>query len=75
MNGKNWQELDFKVASDYTHGSPEDHRTRLRQLIGIPTFLPGEKSEVQEPKRNRQTHHSKTSKRRNLPSYLQQDEG
>lgn len=75
MNGKNWQELDFNVASDYTYGSPEDHRTRLRQLIGIPTFLPGEKSEVQEPNRNRQTHYSKTLKRRNLSSDLQQGKG
>ena len=38
----NWQEYDFKVASDYSQGSPEEIRTNLRQEIGIPTQLPGE---------------------------------
>jgi hypothetical protein len=43
MNGKKWASLDFNVASDYTHGTPEYYRTLLRQMVGIPSFLPGEK--------------------------------
>jgi hypothetical protein len=46
MQKSNWQELDFKVASDYTHGSPEYYRTLLRQMIGIPNLLPGEKNDT-----------------------------
>jgi len=46
MQESNWQELDFKVASDYTHGSPEYYRTLLRQMIGIPNLLPGEKNDI-----------------------------
>ena len=44
MNDKKWESLDFNVASDYTYGSPEYHRTMLRQNIGLPNLLPGEKS-------------------------------
>lgn len=46
MQESNWQELDFKIASDYTHGSPEYYRTLLRQMVGIPTLLPGEKNDI-----------------------------
>lgn len=46
MNGKNWQELDYKVASDYTFGGPEYYRTKLRKMLNIPTLLPGEKNDI-----------------------------
>ena len=45
MQESNWQELDFKVASDYTHGSPEYYRSVLRNMVGIPNLLPGEKND------------------------------
>ena len=46
LGGKHWAELDFKVASDYTHGSPEYYRSLLRQITNMPKLLPGEKSEI-----------------------------
>jgi hypothetical protein len=52
MQKPNWQEFDFKVASDYSHGSPEYYRETLRKMIGMPTNLPGEKNDNQEPKPN-----------------------
>ena len=48
IGGKQWVGLDFNVASDYTYGSPQAIRSRLRQLIGAPILLPGEQSEVQK---------------------------
>jgi hypothetical protein len=42
MQKPNWQSLDFNIASDYTHGSPEYYRTILRQMLNIPKLLPGE---------------------------------
>ena len=70
MNGKNWQELDFRVASDYTHGSPEYYRTLLRQMIGLPNLLPGEKSEVSQQKPNRQRHPHKRSSEGDMSGFL-----
>lgn len=72
MNGKNWQELDFRVASDYTHGSPEYYRTLLRQMIGLPTLLPGEKSEVHKQKSDRQKNTNRKSDKGYMSSFLQQ---
>ena len=72
MNGKNWQELDFRVASDYTHGSPEYYRTLLRQMIGLPTLLPGEKSEIHKQQSNKQKHISAKSGEGYMSSFLQQ---
>lgn len=48
MKESNWQELDFKVASDYTYGSPEYYRTMLRKMIGVPKLLPGEKNDLSD---------------------------
>ena len=72
MNGKHWEELDFRVASDYTHGSPEYYRTLLRQMIGIPNLLPGEKSETKLPKTSRKRSSSKISDRRNMSDIFYQ---
>jgi hypothetical protein len=54
MNGKHWIGLDYKVASDYTYGSPEYYRTLLRQSFGMPKLLPGESNENSEQITNRQ---------------------
>jgi len=70
MNGKNWQELDFKVASDYSGGSPEYYRTLLRQMLGLPNLLPGEKSENQQPIKNKQTRTNKVSATRNMSGFF-----
>lgn len=48
LGGKHWAALDYNVASDYTHGSPEYYRSLLRKLTGKPKLLPGEKSEISE---------------------------
>lgn len=69
MNGKNWQELDFKIASDYTHGSPEYHRSRLRQILGLPIFLPGEKGD-NSTKRHHSSNTHKIFDGRNMPSFV-----
>ena len=37
-----WHEYDFKVASDYSQGTPEEIRKDLRSSIGIQELLPGE---------------------------------
>jgi hypothetical protein len=42
MQRPTWHEFDFKVASDYSQGTPEEIRSDLRQNIGIPEYLPGE---------------------------------
>jgi hypothetical protein len=65
MNKSNWQELDFKVASDYTYGSPEYYRTLLRQMIGLPELLPGEK-DAPETKFNQQGNFTKFSPKRKM---------
>lgn len=70
MNGKNWQELDFRVASDYTHGSPEYYRTLLRQMIGLPNLLPGEKSENKQSKSGHARRSGKIPHRRNMPGFF-----
>ena len=74
MNGKNWQELDFKIASDYTHGSPEYHRSRLRQILGLPIFLPGEKGDF-STKRHHSSNPSKVSRRGNVPGIFYKGQG
>ena len=70
MNGKHWVGLDYKIASDYTEGSPEDHRSRLRQSLGIPHLLPGEKNANSEPKKSRQRIIDKFLNKRNLSSFF-----
>lgn len=59
MNGKHWIGLDYKVASDYTYGSPEYYRTLLRQTIGLPNLLPGESDENSEQQSSRPNNSSK----------------
>ncbi len=70
MNGKHWVGLDYKVASDYTEGSPEDHRSRLRQSIGIPNLLPGESNENSESTKFRQRIIDQFLSKRNLPGFV-----
>ena len=69
MNGKNWQELDYRVASDYTHGSPEYYRELLRNMIGIPSLLPGEKRDL-STKRHQSPNTSKISSRGIMSGFL-----
>lgn len=69
---KNWQELPLKVASDYTYGSPEYHNWLLRQIVGIPKKLPGEKSEVHEPQSTDKRTSAKIPSRRNMPDIFYQ---
>jgi hypothetical protein len=64
LGGKHWAELDFKVASDYTYGSPEYYRTLLRQMSGMPKLLPGESRENTKQTRPQQTSSNKVSNRR-----------
>ena len=45
---KHWAALDYKVASDYTYGSPEYYRNKLRQSFGMNKLLPGEQRENPE---------------------------
>jgi hypothetical protein len=73
MNGKNWQELDYRIASDYTHGSPEYYRELLRNMIGIPSLLPGEKRDL-STKRHHSPNSSKIPNRRNMPGSIFKDE-
>jgi hypothetical protein len=64
MHKPDWKEFDFKIASDYTHGSPEFYRSLLRHMLGLPELLPGEKNgNTQKPsdKRNSSTRTSKRS--------------
>ena len=66
MQESHWKEFDFKIASDYTHGSPEYYRSKLRKMIGIPEFLPGEKhGKTTQGKRDKGTS-TKTHDRRYL---------
>lgn len=74
MNGKNWQELDFKIASDYTHGSPEYYRELLRNMIGIPSLLPGEKSDI-STKRYQSPNTSKISGGGIMSGFLHKSQG
>lgn len=46
MNKPNWQEFDFRVASDLSKGTPEYYRELLRNMLGIPSNLPGEKNAI-----------------------------
>jgi hypothetical protein len=73
MNGKKWQELDYRIASDYTHGSPEYYRELLRNMIGIPSLLPGEKRDL-STKRHNSPNSSKIPNRRNMPGSIFKDE-
>ena len=50
MQKSNWHSLDFNIASDYTHGTPEYYRTILRQMLNIPKLLPGEKNATPQGK-------------------------
>lgn len=61
IGGKHWAALDYKVASDYTHGSPEYYRTLLRQITGNTKPLPGETSEIPKPPHHIKRHPPKTS--------------
>jgi hypothetical protein len=45
---KHWAALDYKVASDYTYGSPEYYRNKLRQSFGMNKLLAGEQNENPE---------------------------
>lgn len=45
---KHWAALDYNVASDYTYGSPEYYRNKLRQSFGMNKLLPGEQRENPE---------------------------
>jgi hypothetical protein len=74
MQESNWQELDYKVASDYTHGSPEYYRTLLRQMIGIPNLLPGEKNDT-PTKQYRPPNSPKISRRGNMPGFFHKGQG
>lgn len=69
MQESNWKSLDFNVASDYTHGSPEHYRTVLRKMLNLPTLLPGETNETisQRPK---QTDDSKGIGRKSMQGDL-----
>ena len=69
MQKSKWQELDYKVASDYTHGSPEYYRTLLRQMIGIPNLLPGEKNDL-STKQYRSPNSAKVPSRRNMSGFF-----
>jgi hypothetical protein len=65
MNKPNWKELDFKIASDYTHGSPEYYREKLRGMLGLPKLLPGEKDAITQ-KRDNKNNSIGLPRRRNL---------
>ena len=69
MRNNNWQELDYRVASDYTYGSPEYYRSVLRKMVGIPELLPGEKNDT-SAKRSEQTDTSKTSVRGHMSGFF-----
>ena len=74
MNGKNWQELDYKVASDYTFGGPEYYRTLLRQSIGLPNLLPGEKNENPKPTKHNKRRSDKISDGGHMSGFLHKSE-
>jgi hypothetical protein len=69
MKESKWQELDYKVASDYTHGSPEYYRTLLRQMIGVPNLLPGEKNDS-STEQHRPPNTSKVPRGGNMSGFL-----
>ena len=66
MQESHWKEFDFKIASDYTHGSPEYYRSKLRQMFGLPDLLPGEKHGKTSQGKRKQSDSDKTSNRRHL---------
>lgn len=70
LGGGNWHEYDFRIA-----GNSEYHKALLRQMIGLPAKLPGEKSEISKTPRPGQTNSSKTSHRGYMPGYFQQGKG
>jgi hypothetical protein len=72
MNGKHWQELDYNVASDYTFGGPEYYRTLLRQSIGLPNLLPGEKNENSKPVKRIKRRLGKVSDGGHMSGFLHQ---
>lgn len=72
LGGKHWAALDYNVASDYTHGSPEYYRSLLRQITGKPKFLPGEKSEIPKQGNDNKRPSSETFDRRNLSNIFYQ---
>ena len=72
LGGKHWAELDFKVASDYTHGSPEYYRSLLRKLTGMPKLLPGEKSEISKSANNNQRTFNRKSSKGNMSDIFYQ---
>jgi len=74
MQNNNWKELDYRVASDYTHGSPEYYRTLLRQMIGLPKFLPGEKGDISQQQHIKRDSVAGTPKR-HMSSDVQQGKG
>ena len=74
MKNNNWKELDYRVASDYTHGSPEYYRTLLRQMVGIPKFLPGEKGDISQQQHIQRDTVAGTSER-SMPSKIHKGKG
>jgi hypothetical protein len=48
-----WHEYDYKVASDYSQGTPEEIRSSLRHQLEIPEYLPGEKTDDNLSKRHK----------------------
>ena len=68
IGGKHWVGLDFEVASA---GSPKYYRTLLRQMMGLPTLLPGETTdEIQKSAGSRQTNSIETFNRGYMPGYI-----
>lgn len=70
MSAKHWVGLDYKIASDYTDGTPEVHRSRLRSFIGLPHLLPGETDALSGSKQFRQAIINKFLAKRNLPGIV-----
>lgn len=65
LGGGNWHEFDFRIAGD-----SEYYKALLRQMIGVPSALPGEKSEVSQQKPNRQRHPHKRSSEGDMSGFL-----
>lgn len=70
MNGKHWIGLDYKVASDYTYGSPEYYRTLLRQSIGMPNLLPGESDEISQKFTGGKRHSRRRNAKGNMSGFF-----
>ena len=66
MQKPHWKEFDFKIASDYTHGSPEYYRSKLRKMIGLPDLLPGEKNGKTSQRKHNKGNSTKTPSRRDM---------